>query len=185
MRSDYSDEALVVLFVQTRQNRYFDQLYRRYFSRVCYCCRQFTTNPDEAEDLAQEIFIRLIDRLDTFRETARFSTWITSVARNFCIDQLRRQKAFPVVMMSQQPNLPEPGDWPESDDDPLYDLQRLDTALCHLSPGEIQLLVTRYWQHTSISDMARQQKLTDSAVKMRLFRARERLRLAYTDLADK
>lgn len=52
MRSDYSDEALVVLFVQARQNTYFDQLYRRYFSRVCYCCRQFTADPAEAGDLA-------------------------------------------------------------------------------------------------------------------------------------
>lgn len=173
------------MFVQTRQNMYFDQLYRRYFSRVCYCCRQFTNDPAEAEDLAQEIFIKLIDRLDTFRETARFSTWITSVSRNFCIDQLRRQKTFHLVMLSQQPNLPEPGDWPESDEDHLYDPQRLDTALCHLNPGEIQLLVTRYWEQTSISEMARQQKLTDSAVKMRLFRARERLRVAYTVLADR
>lgn len=58
-------------------------------------------------------------------------------------------------MLSQQPTLP--GDWPEADDH-SYDPQRLDTALCHLNPGEIQLLVTRYWEHTSISEMARQQK---------------------------
>jgi RNA polymerase sigma factor (sigma-70 family) len=181
MRFEYTDEILVSLFVQTRQNIYFDQLYRRYFERVCRQCRQFTTDPTEAEDLAQEIFIKLIDRLDSFRETARFSTWIGSVARNFCIDQLRRQKTLHLVMFSQQPNLPEPGEWHEPETE-IYDPQRLDTALGRLSFGEVQLLTTRYWKKTSISDMARQEKLTNSAVKMRLFRARERLRTAYQEI---
>ncbi len=185
MRFDHSDEELVALFVQTRKNVYFDVLYRRYFTRVCRHCCQFTGDDDEAKDLAQELFIRLIDRLDSFRSTARFSTWIGAVTRNFCIDYHRRQQTLPLVILSQQPNMPDPGDWAAlNDEDQLRDTERLTIALGYLSPAETQLLMARYWDKTSINDLARRQELTDSAVKMQLFRARARLKTAYLSLPD-
>ncbi len=68
---------------------------REYQGRVCSIAFGYVGDQDEALDLAQEIFVRVWDRLATMAEPERFAGWITSIARNACLDHLRRRKARP------------------------------------------------------------------------------------------
>jgi RNA polymerase sigma-70 factor (ECF subfamily) len=69
----------------------FEDLYMTYRSRVWALCLRMTGNPDEAEDLTQETFVRLFQKLNTFRGESAFCTWLRRIAINVVL--LRFQKA--------------------------------------------------------------------------------------------
>lgn len=64
-----------------------DVLYRRYYPKVAYWCLQTCGNRQEAADVAQEVFLRVHDRLDTFRSEGRFSSWLYAVTRSVAINR--------------------------------------------------------------------------------------------------
>jgi RNA polymerase sigma-70 factor, ECF subfamily len=63
--------------------------YQTYVSRICF---RYVKNQEDAEDLTQEIFVKLMDRLDSFEGSAQMSTWLYRVAANHCLDHLRWKK---------------------------------------------------------------------------------------------
>lgn len=69
----------------------FEDLYMTYRSRVWALCLRMTGNPDEAEDLTQETFVRMFQKLDTFRGESAFCTWLRRITINVVL--LRFQKA--------------------------------------------------------------------------------------------
>jgi len=90
---DRSDEGLI-LAAQLRPNTEeaetaINELFRRYFSRVALWCLRFTGDRETADDLAQEIFLKVYRNLDSFRGNSKFSTWLFAVARNQCVDQAK------------------------------------------------------------------------------------------------
>src|SRR5687767_5496956 len=70
----------------------WDALVRTYWRRVFNIAYKFVAQYDEAEDLTQEIFVRLFRALPTYDRRAQFDTWLTRVSRNLCIDHYRRRR---------------------------------------------------------------------------------------------
>src|SRR5918911_640688 len=70
----------------------FGQLMHRYAGAVYSLAYRMLGNAQDAEDAAQEIFLRAYTRLESFDRNRRFSTWLLSIASNYCIDQLRRRR---------------------------------------------------------------------------------------------
>lgn len=70
------------------------ELYTQYHTYVSRICFRYVKNREDAEDLTQEIFIKLMDRLETFEGTSQMSTWLYRVAANHCLDALRRKKRY-------------------------------------------------------------------------------------------
>jgi len=73
----------------------FAELYRRYRIRVNVWCRRFMKDPDRAEDMTQEVFMRAFRYRRSFRGDARTSTWLYSIARNYCLTAIRKASADP------------------------------------------------------------------------------------------
>ena len=71
----------------------WEALVRRYQGRVYSVAYHYMRNADEARDMAQEIFIRIYERLNTFQGGAGFLSWMLSLSRNACVDRLRRKAA--------------------------------------------------------------------------------------------
>lgn len=76
------DELLVKFFVDSQNEEAFTELVNRYSDKVYRLAYRITGNPDDAEEVLQEVFIILIEKLGTFRQEARFSTWLYRVAAN-------------------------------------------------------------------------------------------------------
>lgn len=76
------DEVLVKFFVDSQNEEAFTELVNRYSDKVYRLAYRITGNPDDAEEVLQEVFIILIEKLGTFRQEARFSTWLYRVAAN-------------------------------------------------------------------------------------------------------
>lgn len=177
----YSDEELVRHYVETQRNVYFERLYERYCDKVYRKCLSFTKDPVKAEDLTHDIFLKLVVKLSGFREQSKFSTWLYSITYNYCTDQLRSHNLRREVYMDDG--------WERLDvgtDDGLAELaemeaQQLERALHQLPPDEQSMLLMKYQDDISIRDIANINGLTESAVKMRLKRSRDKLRKHYLE----
>ena len=76
------DELLVKFFVDSQNEDAFTELVNRYSDKVYRLAYRITGNPDDAEEVLQEVFIILVEKLNTFRQESRFSTWLYRVAAN-------------------------------------------------------------------------------------------------------
>ena len=73
----------------------WEALVRQHQGRICSIAYGYVGEQDEARDLAQDIFVRVYQRLHTCTEADKFESWLVRIARNACIDHLRRRKARP------------------------------------------------------------------------------------------
>ncbi|GAB3890917.1 RNA polymerase sigma factor [Spirosoma agri] len=180
-----TDEELVKLYVDTENEDYFTTIYKRYFHRIHRKCMQFTQNTTQAEDLTQDIFLRLFSKLSSYKEQAKFSTWIYTITRNYCTDYIRLPKIKQVMILEEG--------WEEevqsalvSDElsgnvfDELTEWQ-LKRAMKLLPADEQWLLKLKYLDDFSIKEIAALFAVTPSAVKMRLKRSRDKLRQLYIE----
>ena len=81
-------ETLIQRCLQGDQ-RAWDAIVRQYWRKVFNVAYKFVAKHDEAEDLTQDIFLKIFKSLDTFDRRANFQTWLISVSRNLCIDHYR------------------------------------------------------------------------------------------------
>jgi len=154
----------------------FDTLYQRYFDKVYRTCMSFTNDAQTAQDYAQDIFLKVFYKLDTFEHQSSFSTWLYAIAHNHCLDQHRLSKR-----LSTEPLLPDlvqtlAGSNPLVDDAKEDQLQLLERQLAKLPSSDKDLLRLKYQQGLSIVALSQHYQLSESAVKMRLKRSRDRLR---------
>lgn len=90
---DLSDEDLVKAIVLKNDTLLFEILYDRYDKLVYNKCRGFSKHDDEAEDLTQDIFLKLFVKLKTFKGKSKFSTWLYSFTYNHCVNYVNRSTA--------------------------------------------------------------------------------------------
>jgi RNA polymerase sigma-70 factor (ECF subfamily) len=92
-----SDEALIAEYflapASDRSRQFLDELFRRHRARVVAWCYRLTGDRDLAPDLAQEVFVKAYSGLHTFRRDSKFTTWLYSIARNRCRDEMRARAA--------------------------------------------------------------------------------------------
>jgi RNA polymerase sigma-70 factor (ECF subfamily) len=91
----------------------FAELFDRYQARVFGLCLTVLRDEQEAEDVVQDVFVRLFERIGAYRGDAAFSTWLTAVAVNRCRDRLRRRKlrrAFAVSRLWERPGPEDPAE---------------------------------------------------------------------------
>ena len=171
-------DQLVEACLQGNQ-RAWNTLVRRYWRRVFNVAYKFVGKHDEAEDLTQEIFLRVFKALGTFDRRANFQTWLISISRNLCIDHYRSvRKEREIVDRSV-----DAGDVPAAAQgpDPLARLQRLDRlefllrAMVKLPPALREAVLLRDIQELSYQEIAHRLQLPDGTVKSRLNRGRRAL----------
>jgi RNA polymerase sigma-70 factor (ECF subfamily) len=174
-----SDEQLVSLFIESQKNLYFEQLYDRYADKVYRKCMSFVKDEAKAEDFTHDIFMKLVLNIASYKASARFSTWLYSITYNYCIDQLRVAKKYVEYSLEYDFDLA------EDNDAELVELeeQRLRKALQKIVPEEKSILMMKYQDELSIKEIATTLDISESAVKMRLLRAKERLKKVYIESA--
>ena len=173
-----TDEQLVALFIESQKNVYFEQLYDRYSDKVYRKCLSFVKDDAKAEDFTHDIFLKLVLNLSSYKETAKFSTWLYSITYNYCIDQTRVSKKYSEVGLDENFDVPD-----DDDDSEMAELeaQRLNKAMKQIMPEEKSILMMKYQDDLSIKEISESLEISESAVKMRLLRAKEKLRKVYLE----
>lgn len=179
MHQQLRDEELIRYYLSTNQNHYFETLYNRYADKVYRRCFSLTKDSAKAQDYTQDIFLRVMASLRSFKERSAFSTWLYSVSYNYCMDQLRLSNRTPTVAIHEDMacTLTDSDETDPSD----YQLQHLREAMATIAPDEIVFLRLKYEDGMDIKEIARQYNLKDSAVKMRLKRTRDKIRRLCVD----
>lgn len=136
-------------------------------------------NANEAEEAAQEAFIRAYTRLQSYNAEHKFSTWLLSITSNYCIDIIRKRRAIMLSLDEPLPSHPalmsEKSSGPESQLVQTEEQRLVQTLLMELEPDYRQAVVLRYWYDLSYEEIADIMDTTVSAIKSRLFRARRQL----------
>ncbi|CAM1355848.1 MULTISPECIES: RNA polymerase sigma factor [Tenacibaculum] len=180
-----SDEDLVRKIVEKNDTHLFAVLYDRYAGVVYNKCYGFSKSKEEAQDLTHDVFIRLFVKLRTFKGKSKFSTWLYSFTYNFCVNYVQRnkeKKKEKVTVVTDE--IREESSIDDIDDATLFELKsdKLAKALEMISPSEKMILLMKYQDEMSIKDISIGLDLGESAVKMRLKRAKEKVVKAYNEL---
>ena len=154
----------------------WEAIVQRHWRKVFNLAYKFVGKHDEAEDLTQDIFLKVFRSLATFDRRANFQTWLISVSRNLCIDHYRSVRkeretmARDVDASELSPVSRERG--PEGQLEQVKLKQLIQTALGELPAALRQAVVLRDLQELSYQEIADQLRLPEGTVKSRINRGR-------------
>ena len=160
----------------------FTELVDAYQNAVYNLCYRMLGDQYEAEDAAQETFIRAYKGMKGFDQNRSFSTWLLSIAAHYCIDQLRK-KRLKVTSIEDTPYLeiPDPGPNPEKSLTQREQQNRIKNLLKGLSDTDRAIVIMFYWYEFSYQEIAEALDLSTSAVKSRIHRARIQLAKSWNE----
>ncbi len=151
----------------------FATLVERYDRAVYHLAYRTLHNVEEARDATQEAFFKAYRSLRTFKQGAKFSTWIFAIAYHACCDRLSRNKRY---SNEEMPERADPGPGPERQAIALDEARRLRAAIDAL-PEKYRTVITLYHlQGKQYEEIAEVLGLPMGTVKTHLFRAKEQLR---------
>jgi len=170
-----SDEDLIVLIMENNRSDLFNILYDRYADKVYRKCISFVKDPDIAKDMVQDVLLKVFTKLNKFKGKSRFSTWLYAITYNYCVEYYRKNSRYSMTDIDEGPEFPDKGD--DNDTEFLGErVERLKKAMERIAPDDKVILTMKYQEEGSIKDLMEHLDISESAVKMRLARARKRVR---------
>jgi RNA polymerase sigma-70 factor (ECF subfamily) len=159
--------------VQKGNPEAFTRLVEAYQRPVYNMCFRMLGDANDAEDAAQETFLKVYKNMKHYDHLRPFSTWLLSIAAHLCIDQLRKRRMV-MVSIDAFPNIDPPDSSPEPEAVVrlLEDQKKVNKLLEILQPQDKAAIVMYYWYDFSYEEIANSLSLSVSAVKSRLHRAK-------------
>jgi RNA polymerase sigma-70 factor (ECF subfamily) len=163
----------------------FQEIVERYKKKIYYIAFDIVGDFHEAEDISQEVFIKMYRALNRFRKDAKMSSWLYQIAVNTSIDSLRRKKAKPRINVEdiEQVGVKEqalrsvnPEADPERRAVATLMQDHIDLALDKITPQERAVFVMRHYNEFKIREIAEVLEVSSGTVKSLLFRALKKLR---------
>jgi len=170
-------EALWIKRARHGDDESFGSLVEAYQKPVFNLCYRMLGNANDAEDAAQESFIRAYRHLRRYNPKRSFATWLLSIASHYCIDCLRK-KQLPTMSTAVIPEETVPDTAAPNPERKIFSLEKqteIQTLLEKINPTDRAAIIFRYWYDYSEVEIAEALSLSVSAVKSRLFRARREL----------
>lgn len=145
----------------------FEEIYRIYWDRIFRLCMGFVNDYDAAQDLAQETFIIVWQKLGTFRNESAIGTWIFRIASNNCLRQIEKQKRFPkselpVHLSEEKQNSTEP------------QIQFLYKCIAEL-PETDRIIISLELEDVKQAEIAKIVGLSETNVRVKIHRIKEKL----------
>ena len=183
----YTDEQLIARF-QTGDEQAYVELVNRYRDRLMNFVFQFLGDMEQSEDVVQDTMLKLFEKKHYYREIAKFSTWIYTIARNLANTELRKRKRRKVTVLSQMTRdereyelpaiQPETGQEVQNE----YAAKRIQIAIHALPEHFKTVIILRDIQELSYDDISSIVGVPLGTVKSRINRARLQLQADLKDL---
>ena len=178
--SEVSDEELIQKIRQGNAGA-FDELYLRYSKRMLlYFYRMLGGDAEKAQDFLQDLFVKVIEKKDLFRENARFYSWIFTVAHNMCKNEYRRLSVRKIVDRQADPdallssaNGQDPGIDRKIDGEMFR--QSIIKELNRMDENQRSAFILRFQENLSIKEISQVLDCSEGTTKSRLFYAAQKL----------
>jgi RNA polymerase sigma-70 factor, ECF subfamily len=188
MPQPHDEDLALVRRVQSNQRdlRPFEELVRRHEGQVLANCRSLSGSADDAQDLAQEVFVKVYFGLPRLREGSRFGAWVQRIKVNHCLNFLRRRRGRSFVDVES----PVHQDEPQLQVEPAVeaatvagDRRQMIAAALDRLPETVRVpLVMSDLDEMPYQDIADELGIGLSAVKMRIKRGREQFRSVFAQM---
>lgn len=178
MQAAPSDKEIIARVLQGEQKAY-EILVSRYQSFVFTVALRYARNREDAEELAQNAFIKAYRSLNDYRGDAKFSTWLYTIISSLCLTFLRKKK-LTILSLDQEKVFDA-----ANNSDPEFSANRVEEkskikmvndAIALLSPEDAKVLTLFYKGEQSIEEIGLILGIEPNNVKVKLFRARQRLK---------
>lgn len=170
-----TDEATLIREALAGDQEAFRQIVERYQGAVYNLAYRMLGDAEEAEDAAQEIFVRIYRQLGRYDPARKFSTWTLAIATNYCIDQLRRRRMQLVPLENIIPWARAREAGPEGEALSRESRDEVQRLLKQLPEKYRAPLVLRYWEDLSCAEIAEILGVPEGTVKTQIHRARKQL----------
>ena len=173
-------DALVIARARRGEESAFAELLRRYRAPVFNLCLRMLKNRDDAEDIAQEVFVKVFGMLERYDERYAFRSWIFKIAANQSIDFIRKNRVKmqsldePLKYKGEEIERQFPDERPDPEED--YEMREIGALLMditsELPPHYRSMIVLRHQEQLSYEEIAQVLELPLGTVKARIHRAR-------------
>ncbi len=181
-----TDEHELIAGLARGDRAAFRELVETHKKKVYFLAMDMVGNPVDAEDVSQEVFLKVFRAFDTFNREAKLGSWLYRITYNACIDHLRKRAATPEPMEDAALEAgfrdhPQLSGSPASPDPALAAVraqlrERIERALEGVSPQEKAVFLLRHHEDLALGDIAEALGLSVGSVKSYLFRAVRKLR---------
>jgi RNA polymerase sigma factor (sigma-70 family) len=178
MNTALSDKEIIAMVLQGDRQQYA-KLVERYQHFVFTVTLRYTNNREDAEEISQDVFVKAYKSLAMFRGDARFSTWLYTIVTNSCLSFLRKKK---VESFSLDHNEVyelannQPSGFSSNQVEQKSKCMMINGAISLLSADDAKLITLFYKGEQSLDEIAKLMSLDANTIKVRLHRARGRLK---------
>jgi RNA polymerase sigma factor (sigma-70 family) len=169
----------IIKKVLVGEHAQFAQLVQRYQSYVFTLVLRFTDNREDAEELSQDVFVKAYRSLADFRGEAKFSTWLYTIVRTSCITFLRKKRLDTTSLDNERTSLQLENRESGFNANTIEQKSKhamVNAAIRMLSPDDCQILTLFYKGEQTLEEIGRVMGLDPNTVKVKLHRARNRLK---------
>ena len=171
-----TDEQLVEQFQRTGELQWFDSLVQRHIGKVRAMVYPAILNHSDADDLAQEIFLRALRGIHGFRGRAAFTTWLYRIAVNTTHSFLKRRRREPSAFAAELPERADPAAGPHENASANEANHRVEAAMSALPPACRTAITLIAIEGMDVKEAARVSGCLVATMYWRLHEARKRLR---------
>ena len=171
------DLQVIRIYLEWQASLCFTLLYNRYASKIYAKCITLLKDEAFAKDATQEVFIKIFTNLANFNERSKFSTWVYSITYNYCIDFIRKKKKQQKIFSDEIEKAPDLADDMVPDKELLeLEIKQLQKVLDSIPIGDKAILLMKYQDGISIKEISETIGKSESAIKMKIKRAKEKAR---------
>jgi len=178
-----TDEDIIIRLNTGFDPKLFADLIERHRSTIKNKCLGYVKDKDTAEDLCQDVLIKLYLKMNTFKSGSKFTTWLYSIIHNHCMDFLKRnRKEMHEEITSELSD--EVSDLLENSGEISVELSEelLNSLLDQITPEGKLILLLKYKERKSIKEIQTALDISESTVKMRLKRAKDKINRLYDSI---
>jgi RNA polymerase sigma-70 factor (ECF subfamily) len=180
-RLEAEDDRTWLLMIRRGEPEGASELFRKYSVPILRFADRMLGSRPEAEEVAQEVFLKLIARVDQYDGRAAVASWLFAIAANACRDRLRhagRRTSVPLSAVAEAAAPDPPADHLLVERERRQQVYR---ALAHLSDDQREALILARYHDLPYSEIARTLSISEGAVKTRIFRAMEKLKEVFSE----
>jgi RNA polymerase sigma-70 factor (ECF subfamily) len=176
-------DSEIVRQIQSGEAAAFDELMRRYKRPVINFIFRMLGNAQDADDVAQDVFVRVYQNLDTWRPETKFSTWLFASARHAAIDRIRWRSRHRTESIESAPEIVASSGTAE--DVSAHEIgDQIAAAVAKLPEDQRTAVVLSEYQGMSYAEIAGVMRCSEKSVESRLYRAKQTLRTALQHLLE-